>query len=158
MLVILLHAVSQAKIARALAAREHQQRKRNLVKYIPNTCSAIWNVLEGMADATDARAGGPKRRKLMLQQDILSKIKREEVRGVPRGGWVAGGVDVGMGINDAAQCVAAACVSETLFVEQLDGGFGVWVWVCVGWWVGGWGSRSPTVQLVMALSALQHAL
>eukprot|EP00877_Chromochloris_zofingiensis_P003200 jgi/Chrzof1/12881/Cz07g10220.t1 len=125
----------KAKIARALAAREHQQRKRNLVKYIPNTCSAIWNVLEGMADATDARAGGPKRRKLMLQQDILSKIKREEVRGVPRGGWVAGGVDVGMGINDAAQCVAAACVSETLFVEQLDGGFGVWVWVCVGWWV-----------------------
>jgi len=41
----------QAKIARALAAREHQQRKRNLTKYIPNTASAIFAVLEAMAGA-----------------------------------------------------------------------------------------------------------
>ncbi len=41
----------QAKIARQLAAREHQQRKRNLTKYIPNTASAIFGVLESMAGA-----------------------------------------------------------------------------------------------------------
>lgn len=39
----------QAKIARQQAAREHQQRKRNLTKYIPNTAAAIFNVLEAMA-------------------------------------------------------------------------------------------------------------
>jgi DNA topoisomerase VI subunit B len=66
----------QAKIARAQAAREHQQRKRNLTKYIPNAAAAIWTVLEAMADTAPR---GPKRQRLMQQHDILEQVKKQEV-------------------------------------------------------------------------------
>jgi hypothetical protein len=67
----------QAKIARAQAAREHQQRKRNLTKYIPNAAGAIWTVLSNMA-ATQPH--GPKRRRLQEQSDVLAQVQRKEVR------------------------------------------------------------------------------
>jgi len=76
------HAIQQcgvqlkAKIARAQAAREHQQRKRNLTKYIPNAAAAIWTVLEAMADTAPR---GPKRQRLMQQHDILAQVKTQEV-------------------------------------------------------------------------------
>lgn len=61
------HAIQQcgvqlkAKIQRAIAGREQKQRKRNLTKYIPDACNAIWGVLEAMAEQ---QPHGPKRRKL----------------------------------------------------------------------------------------------
>jgi hypothetical protein len=73
----------QAKIARAQAAREHQQRKRNLTKYIPNAAGAIWTVLSNMA-ATQPH--GPKRRRLQDQSDVLAQVQRKEVSQ----GWAPG--------------------------------------------------------------------
>ena len=36
----------KSKITRQLAAREQQQRRKNLTKYIPNAASAIFKVLQ----------------------------------------------------------------------------------------------------------------
>jgi DNA topoisomerase-6 subunit B len=55
-------------------ARERQQRKRNLAKYIPDVSRAIFEVLDTMADA--------KRRKKELPPEdeaLLGKIVSEEV-------------------------------------------------------------------------------
>jgi hypothetical protein len=46
-----LAAQTQGKIARQQAAREHQQRKRNLTRYIPDAANAVFKVLEAMAAA-----------------------------------------------------------------------------------------------------------
>jgi hypothetical protein len=54
----------RAKIARRMAAREQAQRRRNLTKYIPDACNALWGVLQAMAEAPPAQAG-PKRRRLV---------------------------------------------------------------------------------------------
>lgn len=54
----------RAKIARRQAAREQAQRRRNLTKYIPDACNALWGVLQAMAEAPPAQAG-PKRRRLV---------------------------------------------------------------------------------------------
>lgn len=66
----------KTKITRAIAAREQKQRKRNLTKYIPNACHAIFNVLEAM---TRNQAHGPKRRKLEGQYDLLEKVRKDEI-------------------------------------------------------------------------------
>jgi DNA topoisomerase VI subunit B len=50
----------KVKIARAQAAREQRQRRKNLTKYIPAAANAVYGVLAAMAD----RPGGPKRRRL----------------------------------------------------------------------------------------------
>ena len=68
----------KAKIARQQAAREHQQRKRNLTKYIPNAAAALFKVLEAMAGAPPK---GPKRRRLQEREDVLVKVQRGEVTG-----------------------------------------------------------------------------
>ncbi|GBF92117.1 DNA topoisomerase [Raphidocelis subcapitata] len=65
-----------AKIARQQAAREHQLRKRNLTKYIPNTAAAIFAVLESMAAAP---AKGPKRRRLQERHDVPALVQSGEV-------------------------------------------------------------------------------
>lgn len=64
-----------------MAAREQQQRKRNLTKYIPDAARAIFSVLEKMSES-DPR--GPKRRRLQQQTDILQQVAKHEVRL----GWV----------------------------------------------------------------------
>lgn len=66
----------QVKIAKVLAAREQQQRKRNLTKYIPDAARAIFAVLEKMAESEPC---GPKRRRLQQQNDILQQVSRKEV-------------------------------------------------------------------------------
>jgi hypothetical protein len=65
----------KTKIARALAAREQKQRKRNLAKYIPNCCDALWQVLAKMAAQ---QPGGPKRRRLEDRHGVLQKVGRAE--------------------------------------------------------------------------------
>jgi hypothetical protein len=83
----------KTKISRALAAREQKQRKRNLTKYIPNCCDALWAVLEKMAAA---QPGGPKRRRLEAGNGLLAKVRVEggcgcgcECEGGPRRSWPA---------------------------------------------------------------------
>lgn len=67
----------QVKIAKVLALREQQQRKRNLTKYIPDAAGAIFTVLQKMA-GTAAR--GPKRRRLQEASNVLQQVARKEVR------------------------------------------------------------------------------
>lgn len=69
--------LNQVKIAKVLAAREQQQRKRNLTKYIPDAARAIFTVLEKMSESDPK---GPKRRRLQQQIDILQQVARKEVR------------------------------------------------------------------------------
>uniref|UniRef100_A0A7S3QTQ5 DNA topoisomerase 6 subunit B n=1 Tax=Dunaliella tertiolecta TaxID=3047 RepID=A0A7S3QTQ5_DUNTE len=67
----------KSKIVRAHAAREQKQRKRNLVKYIPNVANAVWSVLETMASSRVEP--GPKRRKLDEEIGMLSAVRQKEV-------------------------------------------------------------------------------
>lgn len=52
----------KVKIARAQAAREQRQRRKNLTKYVPAAAEAVYSVLAAMADRPGG--GGPKRRRL----------------------------------------------------------------------------------------------
>ena len=52
----------KVKIARAQAAREQKQRRKNLTKYVPAAAGAVYSVLAAMADRPGG--GGPKRRRL----------------------------------------------------------------------------------------------
>lgn len=67
----------KTKITRALAAREQKQRKRNLLKYIPNTCAAIWSVLEAMSG--NAAQPGPKKARLEEQHALMARLRRKEL-------------------------------------------------------------------------------
>jgi len=62
----------KGKISRVQAAREQRNRKKTLEKYIPNAASAIFSVLDRMADA---EARGPKRRRLEAAHDILQRVR-----------------------------------------------------------------------------------
>lgn len=58
----------KVKISKKLAAREQQQRRKNLTKYIPNAAAAIFPVLESMAEND---AVGHKRRLLQAHPPPL---------------------------------------------------------------------------------------
>ena len=58
----------KGKISRVQAAREQRNRKKALVKYIPDAATAIFAVLDAMADNN---ARGPKRRKLQADSRLL---------------------------------------------------------------------------------------
>ncbi len=62
------------KIVKQQAARDQQQRRKNLVKYIPNAARAVFTVLEAMAES---RAMGPKRKRMQDETDILEPVKQE---------------------------------------------------------------------------------
>ena len=64
----------KTKIARAIAAKEQKLRKKNLQKYIPDCCNAIWAVLEEMAKTAPH---GPKRRRLEQESDVMEKVDYE---------------------------------------------------------------------------------
>ncbi|KAG1652179.1 hypothetical protein FOA52_004801 [Chlamydomonas sp. UWO 241] len=66
----------KSKIARAQAAREQKQRKRNLQKYIPDACNAIWGVLQDMAESEPR---GPKRRAVQAHTDVMTRVQASEV-------------------------------------------------------------------------------
>lgn len=66
----------KTKIVKANATREQKLRKRNLQKYIPNCCNAIWAVLEDMA-GSQPRA--PKRQKLEESSDVIEKVRQKKI-------------------------------------------------------------------------------
>lgn len=61
----------RAKIARAQAAREQKQRKKNLTKYIPNVATAVYTVLKTLADQQKDPA---KRRRLNDPQAVVPSV------------------------------------------------------------------------------------
>lgn len=60
----------KVKISKRLAAREQLQRRKNLTKYIPNAVTAIFPVLESMAEN---EASGVKRRLLQVKPEPQNK-------------------------------------------------------------------------------------
>ena len=68
----------KVKIQKKLAAKEQQQRRKNLTKYIPNAAAAIFPVLESMAQN---EAVGRKRRWLQREDelDMLGQVKQAKV-------------------------------------------------------------------------------
>jgi DNA topoisomerase VI B subunit len=66
------------KIARAQAAKEQRQRKRNLVKYIPNVAAAVQAVLLSMAAKPDAPHAA-KRRRVDAAHGVVAGVARGEV-------------------------------------------------------------------------------
>jgi DNA topoisomerase VI subunit B len=66
------------KIARAQAAREQRQRKRNLVKYVPNVAAAVAAVLRSMAAAPDG-AYAVKRRRLDETRGVVAAVAAGDV-------------------------------------------------------------------------------
>jgi len=106
----------RAKIARRMAAREQAQRRRNLTKYIPDACGALWGVLQAMAEAPADRAG-PKRRRV---------VEQALARGGGGGGGGIGGGGSGGGRELLARVTSGAVTLATLqsalsdHVERID--------------------------------------
>eukprot|EP00798_Chlamydomonas_sp_ICE-L_P022158 gene22158-29222_t len=67
----------KAKIMRANSAKEQKQRKRNLQKYIPNCCNAIFDVL--LEISANPERWGPKRRKMQEAYDVIAKVEEKQV-------------------------------------------------------------------------------
>ena len=63
----------KVKIVKQQAARDQHQRRKNLVKYIPNAARAVFTVLESMAES---RVAGPKRKRMQEDDDILAPVKQ----------------------------------------------------------------------------------
>ncbi|KAK9811024.1 hypothetical protein WJX73_007287 [Symbiochloris irregularis] len=63
----------KSKITRQLAAKEQQQRRKNLTKFIPNAASAIFKVLQTM---TEQGTGGAKHKLLDEDHGVLTGIKQ----------------------------------------------------------------------------------
>ena len=62
----------KAKIAKQQAAQQQKNRKKQLVKYIPNVCSSVFRVLEEMGVHPPR---GPKRQRLDAEHGILGKLR-----------------------------------------------------------------------------------
>mmetsp|Transcript_2968 Transcript_2968/g.8357 ORF Transcript_2968/g.8357 Transcript_2968/m.8357 type:complete len:148 (+) Transcript_2968:278-721(+) len=62
----------KGKISKVQAAREQRNRKKALEKYIPSAATAIFAVLDTMAD-NEAR--GPKRRRLESSTQLLQDVR-----------------------------------------------------------------------------------
>ena len=62
-MLVVLSVQLKVKIAKKLAVKEQQQRRKNLTKYIPNAAAAIFPVLESMSENEPA---GLKRKVLQV--------------------------------------------------------------------------------------------
>uniref|UniRef100_A0A1D1YNR4 DNA topoisomerase 6 subunit B n=1 Tax=Anthurium amnicola TaxID=1678845 RepID=A0A1D1YNR4_9ARAE len=70
----------KSKIAKKLEARERQERKRNLTRYIPDASRAIFEVLNEMKPGKRQRAEDDELIKKVISQEITETTFREKLR------------------------------------------------------------------------------
>ncbi|GBG80562.1 hypothetical protein CBR_g31022 [Chara braunii] len=111
----------KGKLVRQQQARERLQRKRNLVKYIPNVTRAIHEVLETIVEERKAK----KRRHTLWEReaDLLDNVQKGDVtEGLLRQKLTqhVEQVDTEMALEYAMQTGMAEATKESVFLRALD--------------------------------------
>lgn len=111
----------KSKIVKKLQARERQERKRNLTRYIPDASRALGSVLEVLAQQDDA-----KKRKCYSDEDleILKKVASHEITEatfVEKIRHHVEQVDYEMALEYATQSGAREEPQESVYLNALEG-------------------------------------
>lgn len=110
----------KSKIVKKMQARERQERKRNLTRYIPDASKAIFDVLKEMAQ------GGEKRRRRYEgeEDEILKKVATSEITEATLREKLAQHVeqvDYEMALDYAAQSGVSEEPREAIYLQVLEG-------------------------------------
>ncbi|CAL9079787.1 unnamed protein product [Musa acuminata var. zebrina] len=112
----------RSKIVKKLQARERQERKRNLTRYIPDASRAIMDVLEEMAQNYE-----PKRQRYDKEDDeLLNKIASKEITETTFGESLSQyveQVDYEMALEYATQSGASEEPREPIYLSSLEGSY-----------------------------------
>ncbi|THU59228.1 hypothetical protein C4D60_Mb03t22750 [Musa balbisiana] len=112
----------RSKIVKKLQARERQERKRNLTRYIPDASRAIMDVLEEMAQNYE-----PKRQRYDKEDDeLLNKIASKEITETTLGESLSQyveQVDYEMALEYATQSGASEELREPIYLSSLEGSY-----------------------------------
>ncbi|CAL9758698.1 unnamed protein product [Musa acuminata subsp. burmannicoides] len=112
----------RSKIVKKLQARERQERKRNLTRYIPDASRAIMDVLEEMAQNYE-----PKRQRYDKEDDeLLNKIASKEITEATFGESLSQyveQVDYEMALEYATQSGASEEPREPIYLSSLEGSY-----------------------------------
>ncbi|XP_064973717.1 DNA topoisomerase 6 subunit B-like isoform X3 [Musa acuminata AAA Group] len=112
----------RSKIVKKLQARERQERKRNLTRYIPDASRAIMEVLEEMAQNYE-----PKRQRYDKEDDeLLNKIASKEITETTFGESLSQyveQVDYEMALEYATQSGASEEPREPIYLSSLEGSY-----------------------------------
>lgn len=109
----------KSKIVKKMQARERQERKRNLTRYIPDASKAIFDVLKEMAQ------GGEKRRRRYEgeEDEILKKVATSEITEATLREKLAQHVeqvDYEMALDYAAQSGVSEEPREAIYLQVLE--------------------------------------
>uniref|UniRef100_A0A1D1XH11 DNA topoisomerase 6 subunit B n=1 Tax=Anthurium amnicola TaxID=1678845 RepID=A0A1D1XH11_9ARAE len=105
----------KSKIAKKLEARERQERKRNLTRYIPDASRAIFEVLNEMKPGKRQRAEDDELIKKVISQEITETTFREKLR------QHVEQVDYEMALEYATQSGVSQEPQEHIYVNALQG-------------------------------------
>ncbi|GMN26493.1 hypothetical protein TIFTF001_001327 [Ficus carica] len=109
----------KSKIVKKMQAREQQERKRNLSKYIPDVTGALYDVLKGMAqshaskkkrfEAEDAELLGKVSARLVTKETLMEKLAQHVEQ-----------VDYEMALEYATQSGVSEEPRESIFLQSLE--------------------------------------
>lgn len=109
----------KSKIVKKIQAREQQERKRNLSRYIPDATNAVYNVLKEMAQVHASK----KKRGDCEDAEILSKVSARLITNETLRDKLAQHVeqvDHEMAMEYATQSGASAEPKEEIYIQSLD--------------------------------------
>ncbi|KAJ3698325.1 hypothetical protein LUZ61_002030 [Rhynchospora tenuis] len=114
----------KSKIVKKLQARERQERKRNLNRYIPDACGAVMEVIEQIAN----EGTGSKRHKIYEKddEDLIEKVASEQVTEVTLRDCLTQHVeqvDYEMALEYATQSGVSEEPREDIYLNSLEGSF-----------------------------------
>ncbi|EXB48402.1 DNA topoisomerase 6 subunit B [Morus notabilis] len=109
----------KSKIVKKMQAREQQERKRNLSKYIPDVTGAVYDVLKGMAqlhaskkkrfEAEDAELLGKVSARVVTKETLMEKLAQYVEQ-----------VDYEMALEYATQSGVSEEPRESIFLQSLE--------------------------------------
>ncbi|KAI4383681.1 hypothetical protein MLD38_009489 [Melastoma candidum] len=109
----------KTKIVKKMQAREQQERKRNLAKYIPSATAAVYDVLKVMAESHEAK----KKRYEEEDVELLTKISEHVITKDTLAEKLAQHVeqvDYEMALEYATQSGASEEPRENIYIQSLD--------------------------------------
>ncbi|KAJ4755073.1 DNA topoisomerase 6 subunit B [Rhynchospora pubera] len=114
----------KSKIVKKLQARERQERKRNLNRYIPDACRAVMEVMEQIANEDE----GSKRHKKYEKddEDLIKKVASEQVTEVTLRDCLTQHVeqvDYEMALEYATQSGVSEEPREDIYLNSLEGSY-----------------------------------
>ncbi|KAH7684331.1 DNA topoisomerase VI subunit B protein [Dioscorea alata] len=110
----------KSKIVKKLQARERQERKRNLTRYIPDASNAIYDILEKISQNKEAK----RHRYEAEDNELLEKVSSQEITEISLRDHLTQHVeqvDYEMALEYAAQSGVSEDPREDIYLNSLDG-------------------------------------